>query len=507
VPNGATLIAGTPFERRRDVLFAAMAGVVALGGYVATLPRAVSFWDTGELETVPYMLGIAHPTASPAFVLLGWLFTHALPFGAISQRVDAMCATAVACSAALLYATLRRLDAPRAPALVCALGFAFAPIPWRDATRAEVQDVALLFRVLALYFGLRWSADGGERNLFALALFAGLACATHGLALLVLPALALLVAARRGALRPRSFALLAGGFALGLLPFAYLPLRSAVVSAAGLDPTRALGLPPGMAFWDYDHPATLHGFLRLVTGADFDTHSGFAGFWNFAAYPQFVQAAAQRVGGSFGWLGAFATLLGVLVVALSRRLELWALLVAGLMPIPYTESYGELTDPDRYYLLPLWCAAVGIALGATALVKWLSDELAPQLVAAGALAVSFLWGASDRTDLLAQRYDPGASGYIAEIEQVTPPRAIVVAEWGFATPLAYAAYVERALDGRIVVSAAPDEFVQYYPAWLARRPLYVVSFSRTPDVPGYKLTRVGREFNVFRVTAEARTAR
>ncbi|MGP6192709.1 MAG: protein O-mannosyl-transferase family [Vulcanimicrobiaceae bacterium] len=499
------MIARTPLERRSDLLVATMVGIVALSGYVATLPRSVSFWDTGELQTVPYILGIAHPTASPSFVLLGWLFTHALPFGAVATRVDAMCSVVVACSAALLFATLRGLAAPRVLALVCALGFAFAPIPWQDATRAEVQDVALLFRVLALFFGLRWAAGGNERDLFALALFAGLAFATHGLALLVLPALALFVPARRDALRPRSYALLAGGFVVGLLPFAYLPLRSAVVTAAGLDPTHVLGLPLGMAFWDYDHPSTLRGFFRLVTGADFDTHSGFAGFWNVAAYPQFVQAAARRVGENYGWLGAFATALGTLVIVVSRRLELWALLVAGLLPIPYTESYGELTDPDRYYLLPLWCAATAIALGAAALVQWLSDESAWRWIAAAVLGASFLWGTSSRAEIFVQRYDPGASAYVAEIERVTPPGAILVAEWSFATPLAYAAYVEHALDDRTVVSAAPDQFEPYYPAWLAHRPLFLVTFSATPDLPGYRLRRVSELFNIFRVEADAQT--
>jgi hypothetical protein len=507
VLEGAALKAEAPFESRRDGLLAALAGIVVLGGYVATLHGSVSFWDTGELETVPYMLGIAHPTASPAFVLLGWLFTHALPFGAVAQRVDAMCAVAVACSAVLLHLTLRRLDVPPVLALVCALGFAFAPIPWRDGTRAEVQDVALLFRVLALYFGLCWVASGRERDLFALALFAGLACATHGLALLMLPALALLVPARRESLRPRSYALLAVGFICGLVPFAYLPLRSAYVTAAGLDPTRALGLPPGMAFWDYDHPASLDGFVRLVTGADFDTRSGFVGFLDVAAYPRFVQAAAQRVGASFGWLGAFATALGILVMLSSRRLEVWALLVAGLLPIPYTESYGALVDPDRYYLLPLWCAAVAIGLGATALVRWLGRELAWPAVFACALAASFLWGAAERRPILVQRAEPGATLYIDEVRRVTPNDAVIVAEWAFATPLAYAAYVERSLGARIVVSGSPTQFAAYYPAWLAQRPLYIVSFSSPPDVPGCTLMRAGDEYNVFRVTAAARSAR
>jgi hypothetical protein len=140
-------------------------------------------------------------------------------------------------------------------------------------------------------------------------------------------------------------------------------------------------------------------------------------------------------------------------------------------------------------------------------VKWLSGALVWQAAAATALAVSFVWGASDRHEILAQRFEPGASDYIAEVERVTPSGAIVVAEWAFATPLAYAAYVEHALDGRIVVSASPAQFASYYPAWLARRPLYLVAFSNPPDVPGYTLTRVGRDFNVFRVTADAQTAR
>ena len=84
-------------SRRSDALVAAAVSAVALVAYAATLRSTVSFWDTGELETVPYMLGIAHPTASPAFVLLGWLFTHLWAVGPIAHRVDLMCALSVAC--------------------------------------------------------------------------------------------------------------------------------------------------------------------------------------------------------------------------------------------------------------------------------------------------------------------------------------------------------------------------------------------------------------------------
>ena len=53
---------------------------------------------------------------------------------------------------------------------------------------------------------------------------------------------------------------------------------------------------------------------------------------------------------------------------------------------------------------------------------------------------------------------------------------MVVAEWAFATPLAYAAYVQRRLGERIVVSASPSQFATLYGGWLRKRPVYIVSF-------------------------------
>ena len=33
----------------------------------------VAFWDTGEFQAVRPLLGTAHPTGFPAYVILGWL--------------------------------------------------------------------------------------------------------------------------------------------------------------------------------------------------------------------------------------------------------------------------------------------------------------------------------------------------------------------------------------------------------------------------------------------------
>ena len=80
-----------------------MAGVLAfalpLSAYVATLVPGVDFWDTGELQTVPYILGIAHPTGFPLYVLCGWLWSHLVVVGTVAYRMNLLSAFAVAISA------------------------------------------------------------------------------------------------------------------------------------------------------------------------------------------------------------------------------------------------------------------------------------------------------------------------------------------------------------------------------------------------------------------------
>jgi hypothetical protein len=493
---------------RGDLLLGAAIAGAALALYVATLHRGITFWDTGELQTVTAILGIGHPTSFPAFVLLGWAFDRVAVFADVATRTNLMCAVATAVCAGLLYATLRGFAQPRRLALAVALGFAFATTIWHDATRAEVQDVELLFRVLALCFALRFFRSGSLRDLFATALSTGFAGATHGIAILLVPALALLVAPRPEARTRRALAAIVGGVALGLLPYAYLPLRSAYVTAAHLDPSVSLGLAPGLPFWDYDHPATLTGFVRLVTGADFDVHSGFSGFLRILAYPHFAVAAAARVVANFGWLGAALALWGAVLLLARGGWPGIAIVLAGVLPIPYTESYSALVDPDRYYLFPLWCAGVALCFGAADLLARLPRV--PAKLAAGSLvlAISMWFAAPSRADLFAQPHEPGAAGYIDDVLALTPQNAIVVAEWAYATPLAYAAFVQRRFGGRVLVSAAPDQYVSHYPEWLAARPLYIVAFSGALMVPGFRIEKVnGASYHIYRVVAAVDGAR
>jgi len=443
----------------KTALHATILGLVAFATYVSALPPSFAFWDTGELQTVAIILGIAHPPACPAFILLGWLVAHVVPFGEAAWRVDLMCATAVAVAVGVLYAVARRFEVPPIVAAICTLGFAFANVTLHDATRAEVQDLSLLFRTLAIFFAIRFYDGGSPRTLFVTALVTGLAGATHGIALLLVPSIAIVVLARPDGRSLRSGAIVAFGVGLGLLPYA----------------------------------------------SDFNVHSGFAGFFDIARYPAFAGAFDARAGAAYGPPGAALAAVGFALALWSRKPIAIALVLAAVAPVPYTESYTELQDPDRYYLFPLWCAAIAIGLAYERIAELLVAR--PRSIARTAmtlgLVVSFVVAAPARLEIFAQRNDRGAARYVADFKTLVPDGSIVLAEWAYATPLAYAAYVNHDLGARVVVAASPEQYVAHYARWLRARPIYIVSFDDALALPGYRCRALKRSpYAVYSITSD-----
>ena len=208
--------------------------------YVASVSHEPGSWDTAELQGVPYILGITHPTGFPLYVLVGFVWSHLIALDSIAFRMNVMSALAIAGACAAAYAIARELGARRAIALPATLWFAFTQDVWSHAIRAEAQDLAVFCEAVAIYAFVRWLKGGGDRWYAGAFALAGLGMAAHPNAFWVLPGFALgsVVAVRRPSLR-----LVAGSLALvalGLSLYLYLPLRSAYIVAHGLDPTLGL---------------------------------------------------------------------------------------------------------------------------------------------------------------------------------------------------------------------------------------------------------------------------
>ena len=211
-----------------------------------------------------------HPTGFPLYTLVGWLFSHLLPIGNVAWRVSLLSALAGALTVDRLFVSARLLGASWFLALGAAVLFATSGIVWYHMTEASVCVLATLFAVASLECALRFAVLRGRGWFYGACAFLGAALCTHPVTLWSIPGIAVVLAATPARSRLTLRALATGTvlIALCFTTYAYFPLRSGYVSAHGLDPVRAeLGIS-GQGFWDYDHPSTRTGFIKLVTGSE-----------------------------------------------------------------------------------------------------------------------------------------------------------------------------------------------------------------------------------------------
>lgn len=482
---------------RRDGLpsLAAFGAPLLLYGFTAH--RFVGFWDVGEMDTVPYILGIAHPPGLPLYTLVGWAFSHALPFGSVAFRMSLFSALCMSVAAWCVYAIVTELRRDPLSAVLAAWLFAAGGIAWTIATRADVHAFAVALYALTLLLLLRWCARPSAVGLNAAGLAFGLAVAAHPIGLFLLPAILIVVIAKLHETQTRwlfTATLLSCVFA-GVW-FAYLPLRSAYVTAAHLDPVAQMGIV-GNAFWDYDHPVSPDNFLDLVFARDLDVPSALHAYAN-DGYLDSAVSFATVAGRELTAIGLVAVVLGICFAYYERDGRVAVLCVAGAAPALFALGFAGESDASRYYL-PAFAALSATAGYGLAALRWRFARVPAQI----ALLVTIVVLLTTQPTISGQADDRRALDQADAVLAATPEDAIVVASWTLAPPLAYRAYVDHAVGGRTIVPAWFGETANQMEAWSAQRPVFVVG---TPEgsVRGFRLERLSAQPELYRV--ERRTA-
>jgi len=277
-------------------LFAVVMAVV-FGLYLPTVFSGIPGGDSGELVAEACQLGVAHPPGYPSFVYFARSAIELLPasLGSPAWRVNAACAALGAVSAALLAVSTLRLSrriSPNVPEWVraglsaaAAIAWAMSPLIWLYNVGAEVFAlsnffVALLVWSFAAYGELATSPNAEPASLLAraryIAFFCGLALTNqHTNILLALPLAGWVAASlshvlclpRHGALpservtfaRIRQATLtilnLCFIFALGLLPYAHLPIAHTFWRGPG----------------SWGDASTVNGFIAHFLRSDYGT--------------------------------------------------------------------------------------------------------------------------------------------------------------------------------------------------------------------------------------------
>jgi hypothetical protein len=374
----------------------AAAALAPLVGAVATLwlviptlaPSVLSEagGDTAEFQTVAWVLGTAHPTGYPSYVILGFIATHVLPFGDPAYRMNLLGAFLAAGAIAGTTAIVQLLTGMRWIALATGLLLlvmpAFSPVAvtfpsgwslpsspvfWRLSTYADphmfhLALVALIFLLLLVWERRRAEGDQqkpghADRWLVAAAAVYGAALANHSLTLMLAPAIGL--------------------FVLAVAPRIVLQWRLVLVSAGILAATAVafwLELPIRAAMHAplvYAHPDTWNGFLYVITGQQFGGIPPTIG----ADLGLKLDAVMTLLSSWLGPLGYIAAL--GLATSLVRRPRYVILSVLGaVMTAGFAAAYGN-SDLERYFLVPVFVAFTFVGLGladALSLGVWFVDS-------------------------------------------------------------------------------------------------------------------------------------
>lgn len=468
----------------------AIAFAVPLVVLLATVRTSVGYWDTGDLQTVAWIAGIPYPTGYPLYVIAGWVWTHAIPVASVAARLNALSAVAVAGAAATVCGLALLLDVAAVFAILAGWAFAFAHTVWFRATYADAHPVGFAIAFVAIVLAVRWSLRGDARALPLAIVLGGIALAVDNTTVLILAGGVVAACARRPPWRTTVLAA-AAAVLIVVAAYAYLPLRSAHLSAVHADPTLALGVAPGRPFWDDHHPATSEGFRALVVGSEWGTGTTLARLFTLDAIRKTERRFGPDLTDDFPAGLVLVGLLGIAFAAASEPIVVLGLFAAAVVPALFGGSYHAEADPERYVFMLYALIAFGIAFAADRALRAVVRE---RVRTASALAVALLALAIGANlarggDILAMRADDDAARLGETVANATRDGAVIVARWDYATPLAYRAYVERAMGSRIVLCAFVEDYTDAFARWAHERQVAVVA-EEPPAIDGFRVVRL-----------------
>lgn len=393
---------------RRNLWLVPAAALPALA-YSLTLAPTLTWAhggaDGGELLAAAATGGVPHPPGFPTYLALAALALR-LPWGDAATRLNILSAgSAVAAAGMVAWAVGRNPGGKsRLAAWVAAWLFALAPLVWGQAVITEVYTTAAAFAGALLLLS---RAGASAPKDFALGTLWGLGLGAHPVLLFFAPLL--------GTQRRRWGALLAGG-ALGLLPYAVLPLRA------------AMGAPV-----NWGNAQHWSGWWWLVSGGPY------RGYLEVPCGETLLRLLARLMLLARQWtpLGLPLALYGWLLLRARQRGQALGEALAVLGTLLVSALWGS-GDAFCYLIPALVPLAAWAGEGIAGALRRLADQRKPRALRLlplllPALLIGLGWRAADLHD------DRAARDFAARVLAQAPERAILMTEtdrhtfalWGY----------------------------------------------------------------------------
>jgi len=468
-------------DQRKDGAAALLLGAFVFAAYALGACPTIYVGDSGELVTAVDLLGIPHPTGYPLYVLLGKLWTLLVPFGSIAWRMSLFSAACGAAACALLYVLLRRAGRTHTiAAAFAALLLAFGPSFWGEANVQRVYTLNAFFVVVATWAAWRWFEERSGGRLALVGFVCGLGATNHTFLGVYALAFGFFAICVEPSLlrRPRQIAGAGAAVLAGLLPYAYLPLRSR-----------------GDPRLDWGDPETLGRFLDVVLRRDFWERAWLEGPRDLAPI---AADWARSLALETAWAGPG---LALIAFAAARRRG-WPVLLpvlvmlANLLSMALHGSRSDLFIWHRYYIPSYAMLALLAGLGCQVLIERLprAAHALPLVVPAFLFAAG--WRSFDRS-----RYRV-AEAFASEVLRSLPPGAhLSASDDNILFTLLYLHFVEgRRPDLDLVLQGVGEADLPPLRFDPERDPLF---FTHHPNwsLPALEVVPVGAVFRVVRAGA------
>jgi len=454
-----------------DLTIAGSLTILSFTVYLFTMSRSIPYIDGGELTTVLWTLGIAHPTGYPLFTLLGFAFVHIPIFSEVALRANFFAVACTATAGGTFYfvfskalCVLCTLDATtlgknkkqkqsrygnstplqatglntRLAAILGTLMLIFSRTFWEQSTSIEVYPLQLLLfaTILILWLNL-YENPSRSRSLFS-GLVLGLGFTNHMTTILIMPGLIFLFIS---SYRRKSFDLkyiywiIVGGALAGLL-YLYLPIR------ASQNP-----------LLDWGNPDNLRRFIRHVSGKQFRT-------WMFSSSDVFQKQLGVffsslyrefRITIILVIIGIASSLLSTNTFG-SYRKYFWFCLILLVSDLLYAANY-DIHDIASYFLLAYIALSFFSAIGFRWLIETISHRTRMVIPAAAIFLAFPVISAFANYDEVDASKDYSVEHYTKDILSALPPNSIVLSyQWdNFVSASLYYQNVDKIRKDIIVI--------------------------------------------------------
>ena len=370
--------------------YAAITAILVFVLYLFTLAPSVVQIDSGELATVQYRLGIAHPTGYPLFTMMGYLFLL-LPLP-ISKILQANLLAAIWCSAGIfvfiksaetilqnssfsltrnvssnkdkkVVGATKSLDLRHLSIMISAIFgsgiLAFSKTYWQQSTSVEVYSLHIFLINLVIFFLLKSFYIQESKNVYMswilVSVALALAFSNHMTTILIIPGLAFIFFTKE------KFSLISVK-KIGVMLLCFFPLLIVIYSYL---PIRAMQNP----ILNWGNPIDFERFFRHFTGKQYQV-------WLFSSFDSAKEQLIYFITtmpSELTIIGLGFAIIGVVFSFKYARNIFYFLIITFAFTVLYSINY-DIVDIDSYFLLAYISLAFFVVFGAFGVITFLSKH-------------------------------------------------------------------------------------------------------------------------------------